>query len=196
MAKGGSRFGAGRPGHRLKAEASKRIDIRRWHRGGDLNAVSAFNWRWTRDGVATGNINVVFEAGVVRLIYSIQNHADQWRDASQAITVTTTPCHYGGSRSWFACPICRARVAVLYMRAGRFACRHCNRISYASQSGSARGRICTRYHKLEALLDEGKPKWQRWATFDKLEDRFERVSQQFNGSLVNCLAALGFDGFT
>lgn len=192
MAKGGSRLGAGRPGHRLKAEATKRIDIRRWHRGGDLKAGKAFNWAWTRDGVATGNIHVVVEAGAVRLIYSIRDHADQWRDASQTVTIATTPCHYGGSRPWFTCPICCDRAGVLYLRAGRFACRRCNRIAYQSQSGSERDRICKRYHRLADKLESGKPKWQRWATFNKLEDRFDRVTEQFNCSLANRLAAMGF----
>jgi hypothetical protein len=194
MGTGGSRFGAGRPAYRLKAEATKRIDIRRWHSGGYLKVGRAFNWTWTCDGVPTGNINVVAEAGAVRLIYSIQNHADQRRDASQVITVTATPCHYGGSRPWFACPICRDRAAVLYLRAGRFACRHCNRIAYQSQSGTMHDRVCNLYHRLADTLEDGKPKWQRWATFNRLEDRFDRVSRQFDASLVNQIAALGFKG--
>lgn len=196
MGTGGSRYGAGRPGYKLTAEATRRIDIRSWQRGGYLKVGGAFNWLWTRNGEATGNIGVVVSPTCVRLIYSMQSHGDEWRDASQTIPLTTTPCHYGGSRPWFACPICRKRKAVLYMRGGRFACRDCNRISYRSQSGSVHGRTCDRYHRVAAQLEEGKPKWQRWATFNRLEDRFERISERFNQSLLDQITAMGFGGFT
>ena len=192
MGTGGSRYGAGRPGHKLKAEATKRIDIRRWQRECKLKAGGSFTWAWTCNGEPVGNIGVAVESGAVRLIYSIQGHDNQWRDASQSITVQTTPCHYGGSRPWFACPICRDRAAVLYLRSGRFACRHCNRIAYQSQSGSMHHRVCNLYHRLADKLEDGKPKWQRWATFNRLEDRFNRVSRQFDASLFDRLSALGF----
>lgn len=195
MGTGGPRFGAGRPGYRLAAEGVQRVDIRLWHRRGLLTAGTAFDWHWTRAGERTGNVHVIVGDDGLRIVYSLRDQSGVSRDASQSITLTETQCHFGGGRRWFACPKCHSRVAVLYLRSGRFACRHCNRISYASQSGSATSRICNRYHKLEALIDEGKPKWQRWATFNKLEDRFERVSQQFNSSLVDCLASLGFKGF-
>lgn len=196
MSSGGSRFGAGRPGYRLKAEWTQRIDIRHWRRCGNLQAGKSFTWAWTYGGEPSGSVVVVVGVDTVRLTYALKNNADEWRDASQTIRTTATPCHFGGWRRWFECPQCRDRAAVLYLRGGRFACRHCNRISYVSQSGSTTARLCNRYHKLAALIDEGKPKWQRWATFNKLEVRFERVSQQFNSSLVDCLAALGFKGFT
>ena len=48
-----------------------------------------------------------------------------------------------------------------------------------------RGFCClTGYHQLHALIEAGKPKWQRWATFNRLEDRFERVNEQVNRSLL------------
>ena len=70
------------------------------------------------------------------------------------------------------------------MRAGRFACRQCQKVSYSSQSGSAHDRSNALYHQLHALIEAGKPKWQRWATFERLENRFERVSEQVNRSLM------------
>ena len=73
---------------------------------------------------------------------------------------------------------------MLFMRAGRFACRQCQKVTYSSQSGSAHDRINTRYHQFHALIAAGKPKWQRWATFERLEDRFERVNEQVNRSLL------------
>ena len=184
------RYGAGRPGYRLAAEQAKRIDIRRWHKGGYLNAGSSFTWQWTRGEERTGNIGVAVSNGSVRLNYSMRDGDDKWRDASQTIMTTSTPCHYGGSRPWFVCPACHERAAVLYLRSGRFACQRCQRISHQSQSGSAIDRVCNRYHHLDALVMAGKPKWQRWATFNRLLDRYDLVSAQFDGLLAGRLQAL------
>lgn len=187
MAKGGTRSGSGRPGHRLVAERAKRIDIRRWHKAGYLVEAKQFTWQWTCDGEVTGTIGVTAFSDSLRLNYSVGG-----RDASQTISTRSTPCHYGGSRPWFACPVCNDRAAVLYLRAGRFACRHCQRVSYQSQSGSAMDRVCARYHRLDALVMAPKPKWQRKATRQRLWDRYEVASEQFEGMLAMGLRALGF----
>ena len=58
----------------------------------------------------------------------------------QDISLTTTPCHYGGVRHWFLCPasvdgvLCENRVGVLYLPPGGkvFACRHCYGLTYES----------------------------------------------------------------
>ena len=190
MGTGGARIGAGRPGYRLKAEQSFRIDIRLWRKGGYLSNGRTFRWQWSRNGEITGSIGATVSSGSIRLSYSMLD-----RDASQTIGTATTPCHYGGSRTWFGCPVCHHRAAVLYMRSGRFACRQCQRVSYTSQSGSAHDRANVRYHRLDALIDAGKPKWQRWATFNRLEDRFERVSEQVNRSLMTLIQRLQMGQF-
>jgi len=179
MGTGGARFGAGRPGYRLKAEHTLKVDLRRWHGLGYLVDGHSFAWQWSRGGEVTGNIGVTVGVGSIRLGYAVQG-----QDASQTIRTTTTPCRYGGARTWFECPCCCGRAVVLFMRAGRFACRQCQKVSYSSQSGSAHDRANARYHQLHALIEAGKPKWQRWATFERLEDRFERVNEQVNRSLM------------
>ena len=47
---------------------------------------------------------------------------------------------------------------MLFLRAGRFACRHCQRIAYASQSGDLCDRTWRKQAKVEAKLG---PNWQR-----------------------------------
>jgi hypothetical protein len=69
------------------------------------------------------------------------------------------------------------------MRASRFACRSCQRVSYSTQSGSKHNRLNTRYHRLLALVEAGKPKWQRWATFNKLERQLDRADELATNSL-------------
>ena len=179
MGTGGARCGAGRPGFRLKAEQTLKVDIRLWRKMGHLVNGQSFAWQWLRGGEVTGSIGVSVRNDSIRLGYTVQG-----TDASQTICTTTTPCRYGGARTWFECPCCSGRAAVLFMRSGRFACRHCQRVSYTSQSGSTRERANAQYHQLHALIKAGKPKWQRWATFNQLEDRFERVNEKVNRSLM------------
>lgn len=185
MAKGGARWGAGRPGYRVKAEQLHRIDIRQWRQRGLLWDGGSNSWSWSRGGEPTGNIQFTVSAESIWLAYSINGN-----DASQNIHTTTTPCGYGGSRRWFSCPACRGRCEVLYQRSGRFACRSCQRVSYTSQSGSESDRTHARYHKLHALVENGKPKWQRWSTFNRLEEKFERADENANQMLWKVIQRL------
>lgn len=185
MGTGGARYGAGRPGYRLKAEQTLKVDLRLWKKMGYLLDGQSFSWEWSRGGEVAGSIGVSVRSDSIRLGYAVQG-----QDASQTIRTTTTPCHYGGARTWFECPVCCGHAAVLFMRAGRFACRQCQKVSYTSQSGSAHDRANTQYHQLHALIEAGKPRWQRWATFERLEDRFERVNEQVNRSLMTLIQRL------
>ena len=47
---------------------------------------------------------------------------------------------------------------MLFLRAGRFACRHCQRIAYGSQSGDLCDRAWRKQAKVEAKLG---PNWAR-----------------------------------
>lgn len=185
MGIGGTRSGAGRPGYRLKAEHTLKVDIRVWYKRGLLWDGGTNTWWWSRGGESAGSIRFTVNADNIRLTY-----ASNGQDASQTIRLTATPCRYGGDRTWFECPVCCGRTAVLFMRAARFACRQCQKISYTSQSGSWHDRALTKYHKLDALIKAGKPKWQRWATFERLEDRFERANEQANRSLMTSIQRL------
>lgn len=171
MGKGGSRYGAGRPGYRGKAEHLQRVEIGRWHRGGYLREGTRFTWSWNRGGQPTGSIGVqVFGPDSLRLQYAIVGDDDQRRDASQLIRIDRTPCHYGGARPWFRCPVCQHRAGVLYLRGRRFACRHCNRVAYVSQSCDALDRMWRKEAKIEARLGENwrRPKGMRRRTYDRL----------------------------
>ena len=98
---------------------------------------------------------------------------DQRRDGSQTIWLAYTACNYGKSRPWFACPVCQRRAGVLYMRAGRFACRNCQRVSYASQSDDVLDRMWRKQTKIEKRLDENgrRPKGMRLHIFDGLQQK-------------------------
>jgi hypothetical protein len=70
----------------------------------------------------------------------------------QKIELTTTPCHYGGWRWWFVCPVvkdgiyCGNRAGKLYLppAAEYFGCRECYELTYES---------CQKSHKYDKVLD-------------------------------------------
>lgn len=193
MSRGGMRYGAGRPSYKVKAEHLQRVEIGRWHRGGYLRAGQSFTWRWHRGDEPTGSIGVlVHGADSLALQYMVGSDS-QRRDGSQTIRLAHTACNYGKSRPWFVCPVCQRRAGVLFMRAARFACRHCQRVSYSSQSGDLLDRMWLKQTKLEKRLDAHlqRPKAMRRKTYDRLiqallacEERREDAFASFAARLL------------
>ena len=187
MGTGGVRYGAGRPGLLGKAEHCLRIDVRRWQRSGALGAGATGAWRWTNQetGEQTGSISYSTYGGSVRLSYSINDCP-----RAQTVMLAYTACHYGGARPWFICPVRGERVGVLYLRAGRFACRHCQRLAYASQSEDVIGRLWRRQSKAEARLQEDwqRPKGMRHATYERVISTIVACEQGRDCALEGMLA--------
>jgi hypothetical protein len=192
MTQGGWRYGAGRPANNIKAEQSMRLDVR------DLAARKLlggrnFTWRWTNNyGEETGCISVTTFPGSMRLDFSTNG-----TPTVQRVAILTTPCHYGGTRPWLACPRCSRRVAVIYLRRGLFLCRHCNRVAYTSQSEDAIGRSWRRQGKLEARLGEHwrRPKGMHRATRQRLLDAIFACEELRDEALCAFAERVGlFDG--
>lgn len=170
MAKGGARYGAGRPTNKIKGEQLQRIDVRTWAGRGLLNGAGWFSWAWNRGGESSGRIGVrVDSTTALTLQYTVTINGDKL-DVNERVAIAHTACNFGGTRSWFQCTRCTRRVAVLYMRAGRFACRHCQRVSYTSQSEDEISRTWRTQQKIEARLgDYGqRPKGMRLHTYQRL----------------------------
>jgi len=102
---------------------------------------------WSRQGEQIGSIGVSVSIsgreGAMRLNYRHDNKDDM----DYEVRLTSTPCHYGGVRWWFICPLsrngvyCGRRVGVLYL--GKYAgCRHCYDLTYES---------CQDSHKFDFL---------------------------------------------
>ena len=167
MGRGGSRWGAGRPGWHVKAEHCRRIDARRWRREGILQPGRMGSWVWTDadTGEQTASIGYSIEPGAVVLNYTMGD-----KPMRQRLPILATPCHFGGQRQWFACPHCARRVAVLFLRANGFFCRQCSRIAYGSQSDDAVARTWRKQAKAEGRLGEHwqRPKGMHQTTYAKL----------------------------
>lgn len=192
MGRGGLRWGAGRPGYKIKAEHSHRIDIGMWHRGGYLRAGRSFTWRWHRGDEPTGNIGVVVHGADSLALQYMVGSDGQRRDGSQTIRLAHTPCNYGKSRPWFVCPVCQRRAGVLYMRAGRFACRHCQKVAYASQSCDLLDRLWRKQAKLEIRLGEHwvRPKGMRQRTYEELIDALIKCEERRDDAFCEVAARL------
>ena len=151
----GRSFGTGR----ATCETCISIDVRRWHREGRLHAGHDFSWSWTRGGEAFGNIRVHIEPDAAVLLYSSRSHGDaEWKPVEQRVPLTWTPCHLGGRRPWFVCPVysggryCGRRVAVLYGAGELFACPCCYGLAYASQHEAVRHRGLWKAQKIRMRL--------------------------------------------
>lgn len=191
MSRGGARWGAGRPAYRGKVEHCLRLDVRRWQREGILKAGAYGSWQWrdAETGKQTSSIGYVGGSDHVQLRYTSDG-----KDVNQQIRIESTPCRYGGMRPWFICPIRGERVAIVYFRAGRFACRHCQRLAYTSQSEDEIGRNWRRQGKLEARLGKywSRPKGMHRTTHDRLKARIFDYEWQREALIEAFLQRSGF----
>lgn len=167
MSRGGSRFGAGRPGWHVKSEHCRRIDSRRWAREGMLRPGNRGGWYWrdSETGETVASIGYAVQDGAVVLHFNAgEESVRQW------VPLLATDCNYGGARQWFGCPRCNRRVAILYLRGARFACRKCQRVAYASQSEDELGRTWRKQAKAEAKLEDDwrRPKGMHRATRERI----------------------------
>jgi hypothetical protein len=111
------------------------------------------------------------QTGRVTLGYRLQANGDDWRDRWETVAIEQTMCRFGGVRNWFQCPHCVRRCELLYLRFGRFACRHCNRISYGSQSGGRYDRLLHKFHRLRRRFESGRPKGMHSRTWEQMIER-------------------------
>ena len=174
MARGGMRFGAGRPGYKATVESLQRVDVRLWARAGAFvqGVEKSFLWHWTRGSEPSGSISVCTRFDNATLSYRVKRRgAEEWHDKCQVIRIGRTACNYGGSRMWFHCPVCHRRCEILCLRADRFACRHCQQVAYRSQSADSYERMSDKIEKLRKRIGTARPKGMRWATYERLRTR-------------------------
>lgn len=187
------RCGAGRPAWHVKAEHCKSLDVRRWQREGVLRDGYTGGWRWTDSysGEETGSIGYRVSMNCGALAVTLNYRANE-QSISDAVRIERTRCNFGGSRVWFQCPRCYRRAAKLFLRGARFACRHCQRLVYASQSEDAIGRTWRRQAKLEGHLGPNwtRPKGMHSKTRERLLDRIWDCEERRDDALACFLGQL------
>lgn len=117
-------------------ESLRKIDIRFLKREGylELNVWRSGIIIWSSRGTETGRANVTVDSPNSSLNISYY-YSDPWTEpmyVNESITLTSTPCHFGGVRYWIKCG-CGRRIGILYAGAAKFACRRCYDLAYYSQ---------------------------------------------------------------
>jgi hypothetical protein len=193
MGTGGARYGAGRPGYKVKTGQLLSLDVRRLARLGYTQRDTSFGWQWSQGDEPTGSIGITAQAGTALTLNYRATIQGQARDYAQRVELAYTACHFGQSRPWALCPRCGHRVAMLYLRAGQFACRHCQRVSYASQSQDVLGRSWIKQRKIEAKLGDKwqRPKGMRQTTHNRLMAELIDCHQRREAALAMFLVRLG-----
>jgi hypothetical protein len=167
-------------------ESCRSIDVNRLHREGCLRAGWVGGWQWTRDGETTASIGLRAQSDRLHLDYRVRIGDGDWQEVTETVRIVRVACRYGGARPYFICPgivngrACKRRVAKLHGPGRYFVCRHCNRLSYASQSEGALDRALRSANKIRQRLggDPGmasqfpaRPKgmWRR--TYERLHEK-------------------------
>ena len=176
-------FGSGRRGGKDCTGDMRQVDVRRLQRDGYLSPGMAYGWQWKRDGEAVASINLAVQAGSVTFTYRTRTGGGDWQDVRAVVWLDTTPCNYGGARTWWLCPCCGRRVAVLYI--GRNpACRHCYRLAYRCERENTDDRATRQADKLRDRLgwipgilhgNGPKPKGMHWRTFERLQAKHDAL---------------------
>jgi hypothetical protein len=124
---------------------------------------------------------------------------DQW------IILLPRARHFGGRQWYFMCPVMNRPAPVLWKPNGatRFCSRQAwgRRVAYQSQFNDATNRAHAGKVRIKSRLiadldrDEWdlppKPKWMRWATYNRYEERYDRYEEFLDNSLAVFAAKLG-----
>jgi hypothetical protein len=147
---------------RPTTEACMSIDIRSWHREGLLRAGQCFAHPLIWMAEPTEGIGVLIKTNAVALMFRSRNWRGEYGPTlTQRVPIVWTPCTLGGRRPWFRCEsyfrgrYCGRRVAIVYSCGGHFACRHCYRLVYESQSETPTLRAIRRTRKIRMRLGAG-----------------------------------------
>ncbi len=197
---GGSGSGRGYQGGKATTNDMRTLDVRRLQRDGLLTPGRAFGWQWTRNGEDVASIQMRTEVDRVMLSYRSRNNGGEWQPMEYPVYLEWTPCHLGGRRAWFRCPVsgCGRHVAILY-GGTIFACRHCYRLAYASQREAEDDRARRQAEKIRRRLgwpagipnpDRGKPKGMHWRTFERLTAAHEACAEASLAGVVKWLESM------
>jgi hypothetical protein len=193
-------YGSGRTsGSRDITTSYRALDVRWLQRNKFLIPGRCLRVTWFRNGEPTGNIDVRMELSKLFLAYKRRSHGGEWQSEDYPVGIDFTPCHYGGERAWFLCPArgCRRRVAILY-GGGIFACRHCHRLAYESQTESPAYRALSRTQNIRVRLGGSgslaedfpdKPKGMHWRKYRALLHQANVYEQISNEAMMSWLGA-------
>ena len=132
---------------KVEAEKLKKIEI------GYLNKIGMFRNGYHSRAISwnNGKTSVMVEVFpaeeyedckfILRFSYHSVDRYENSKYFNYDVPVVVTPCHFGGERYWYLCPMrnsqggfCGERVGILYLLNDYFGCRHCHNLTYESQN--------------------------------------------------------------
>lgn len=160
---------------KFTTETSREIDIRYLKRMGRLFPGSWGALHWSSRGKPDGKVQFFISNGSLFIAYQIRVLGREWETVQQEIFFDRTIPYFGGVRLWFLCPACDRRVVALYGSGRLFLCRHCNKLTYASQQERIADRMMRKARRLRNRLRAGastglipRPKGMHRATYYRL----------------------------
>jgi hypothetical protein len=124
---------------------------------------------------------------------------------TEQIPLLKSPCHFGGSRFWFACPSCGRRVGKLYLptniyyrdrsRPHRWLCHYCYKLTYEQRRSRNLSQVFEwRAERIAQRLIVKrnhfyKPKGMRWKTFERLVAKYNDLSERSDTLFLNKFAS-------
>ena len=160
------------------------IDIRRLQRDRYLVDGRTFALQWKRNGEVVASVSFRVERDKIFFKFRLPDDGNaESTDQQYPVSITTTPCFFGGERPWFICPArgCGRRVAVLYC-GGIFACRHCHGLAYQTQQEAPHIRALMKVQKIRVRLGGSgnlaepfpkRPRGMHWKTYWRLAGEAE-----------------------
>ena len=171
------------------------LDARVLKRNGLFYLNASNGWiKRTNKGLA----ECVLEYIYVDPMQSIKTLQTACESVSEHIFIDRATCNYGGTRTWFSCPACNARKAILYCASKRFLCRQCYGLNYSSQNEVYADRMIRKARKLRSKLGASmdlqrpiseRPHGMYRATFERLikqdQDNVGRVVGAYSQRLMS-----------
>jgi hypothetical protein len=196
-----------RPCQRVRLENGLKLDLNRLARRGfiDPGGYKCSGIRWTNnytgEPIASGFITADMsgqDEGWFRI---------QIGSLDQRIILVARPRHFGGRQWYFICPCTNRRVSVLWKPPGAryFACRQKwgRQVAYNSQfldrdnrAHRGKAKINSRLCSIGGLDPDDwdfppKPKWMRWRTYNRAEEKFDRYESVLDEGVVELAMRLG-----
>lgn len=134
---------------KTRVDEARSIDVLDLQRKGVFCKGPTWSWTasWSQNSEVVASISYRVEFGDndpigLRFMYTItENDTCEKKEYNYITPVVSTPCHFGGRRWWFICPLslngraCRRRCRIVYLPsdAGYFGCRECYQLTYESR---------------------------------------------------------------
>ena len=169
-----------------------RMDVQMLKRQGLFNFDSSVSWSfyWQKDKRTGPSLECRFVHDAqgqpgLRLEYTVVNNTSgERKDFDYVVSLVTTPCHFGGVRWWFICPLtknnvpCQRRCRYLYLPPGSMllGCRECFELTYETRQRH-RDRFYEWYHKPMHDMEQAKKVLDTTRSFKKMAKAMRKIKK-------------------